>query len=261
MRAGRLLACAMLMLAAPAQAELVRVPSRPGVTVPVAFEAPAGRATAWVLLMPGGTGALGLSAVGAPTSENSVLYLISGRGAFTAAGIGTVMVDTPSDNASGYKAQFRRTQEHADDIAAVVRAVRQRFKGPVWMLGHSAGAVSVANVARRLAGPARPDGLIMTSAVVLKTRRRDPDGPVQAFDYPGPVLIVANRRDTCSYSPPADAAKLRDAFTAARPAVLRLLDGGSNSGRDPCKAHSAHAFSGMHSEVLAAVAAFIRQRR
>ena len=79
MRLIQTMICAALFAAAPAQAELVRVPSRPGVTVPIAVEPPNGPAAAWALLFVGGDGALNLSDSGAPRSVLSSVYVIRSR--------------------------------------------------------------------------------------------------------------------------------------------------------------------------------------
>ncbi len=265
MRVFQAIVCAALFAAAPAQAELVQVPSRPGVTVPIGVDAPSGTAAAWVLLYVGGNGRLALNARGEPTSELSVIYLIQSRSQLHKAGLGTVMVDVPSDRAQGYApsdpakghAGSRRSPEHAADIGAIVRAIRQRYGRPVWLLGHSNGAGSVALAARRLTGAERPDGVVMTSGTVVRTRP-SPDAPMEPFAYTGPVLVVAHQNDGCFVSPPADQTVLHGAFVSARPRTLRVLSGGSSGRGDPCHGMSPHSFVGMHGEVLSLIAGFIR---
>lgn len=246
------------LIAAPsAEAELQNIQSRPGVTVPIAIEAPSGNATAWVLLLPGGNGRLGLSSSGAPTSDLSALFLIQSRAHLHRAGIGTVMVDTPSGARTGMQEVGRRSAEHATDLTAIVRTIRQRYGRPVWLLGHSNGAVSVAAASRALTGADRPDGLIMTSGTVVRARPA-PDSPLAPFPYNGPVLILAHQADGCVYSPPKDQEILLAAFASAKPRVLRVLSGGSTGRGDPCYPMSPHSFVGMHGEVMALIAEFIR---
>jgi len=252
--------CAALFAAAPAQAEFVRVPSRPGVTVPIAIEPPNGPAAAWALLLVGGEGALNLSDAGAPRTALSSIYVIRSRQHLTSAGIGVVVVDMPSDRPSGAKPAFRRSAEHMADVGAVVRTIRQRFGRPVWIVGHSNGAISAGNAARSLSGAERPDGLVMTSSTNIKTRR-DPSAPVNPIPYTRPVLVIAHKSDGCSLSPPSDAPVLLAAFTAAKPKALRIFAGGSGLRGDPCHGGSYHSFIGIEAEVMAAIAAFIRNPR
>lgn len=250
------LVCIVATFTAPAQAEFVRVTSRPGITVPIAIEPPNGPAAAWALLFVGGDGALNLSDAGAPRSALSSVYVIRSRQHLTAAGIGVVVVDMPGG--AGGNPLFRRSPEHMADVGAVVRTIRQRFNRPVWIVGHSNGAITAGNAARSLSGAERPDGLVITSGTNLHGRR---DRPVNPFPYTGAVLVIAHENDGCSYSPPSDAPKLHAAFASARPAALRMFTGGSGLRGDPCFGSSYHSFIGIEAQVMAAIAAFIRNPR
>lgn len=258
MRVFQAMTCLALFVAAPAQAELVRVPSRPGVTVPIAIEPPNGSAVAWALLFVGGDGALNLSDAGAPRTALSSVYVIRSRQHLTAAGIGVVVVDMPGG--VGGNPRFRRSPEHMADVGAVVRTMRQRYNRPVWIVGHSNGAITAGNAARSLSGAERPDGLVLTSGTNLHGRR-DSGAPMRPFPYAGAVLIVAHQNDGCSYSPASDAPKLFEAFASARPKALRMFTGGSGLRGDPCFGSSYHSFIGIEAQVMAAIAAFIRYPR
>ncbi|MCW5774217.1 MAG: hypothetical protein KIT16_21420 [Rhodospirillaceae bacterium] len=258
MRFVKLMICAALFAAAPAHAELVRVPSRPGITVPIAIEQPRGPAAAWALLFVGADGALDLSDAGAPRSALSAIYLIRSRRHLTAAGIGVVLVDMPGG--VGAKPRFRRSPEHMADVGAVVRTIRQRFNRPVWIVGHSNGAITAGNAARSLSGAERPDGVVLSSGTNLHGRR-EPGAPMKPFPYTGAVLIVAHENDGCRYSPASDAPTLLAAFASARTKALRMFTGGSGLRGDPCFGSSYHSFIGIEAQVMAAIAAFIRNPR
>lgn len=243
--------------AAPVSAELVRLPVRAGVALPLAIEAPRGPAAAWALIFAGGEGALALDAAGQPTALAGN-FLIRARRHLSAAGIGLVLVDAPSDHAGGVRS-IRLDPRHAADIGAAIAYVRQRFGRPVWLVGTSAGTLSVANAASRLAGRERPDGIVLTASITRRARQQT--GTV--FDmalgaYAGPVLVASHRDDACFATPSADSERLLAAFAAARPKALRLYSGGSPPQSDPCQARSAHGFLGLEAEVMGAIAAFIR---
>lgn len=257
MRTIGALAWIVVLLATPVRAELVQVPSRPGVTVPIAIEPPTGQAVAWALLFVGGNGVLQLDTTGAPTAPLTALYIISRRDVLKSAGIGVVLVDVPSDQRSGMNPRFRRSEQHMADVGAVVTTIRQRFRRPVWVIGHSNGGITAAAVARALSGAARPDGLILASPTVIKIRTN----PAEAFPplpYTGAVLVAAHQSDGCTYSPPSDAALVSQAFSNARPNVLRMFSGGTAGRGDPCLPLSLHSFHGMEREVMSAFAGFIR---
>jgi hypothetical protein len=60
--------------------------------------------------------------------------------------------------------------EHAQDLGKVIADVRTRVGGPVWLVGTSRGTISAANAASRLTGPAAPDGIVLTSALMVGNR-------------------------------------------------------------------------------------------
>ena len=118
-----------------------------------------------LVLLPGGPGYMALDAKGCARKleGNS---LVRSRDLFHAAGFVTALVDAPSDHrGEDGLGGFRLSAQHADDIGKVIAEVRERTKLPVWLVGTSRGAISAANAASRLTGPAAPDGLVLTSAV------------------------------------------------------------------------------------------------
>jgi hypothetical protein len=258
-----LFVAAMLALCLPAKAELVQVPSRAGVTVPISVEPPArGEARAWVLLFVGAEGNLKLDASGGPTSPLATIFIIQSRQHLKTAGLGVVLVDAPSDRRdAGMNPQFRRAPEHLQDVGAVVAAIRQRFGKPVWLFGHSNGGITAAIAGRSLQGEQRPDGLILSSATVIRVRAK-PDQPLPAIPYTGPVLIMAHKNDNCSHSPYADSLVLAEAFPQARPKTLLSFDGPTPANsKDHCARVSTHGFYGQEAEAMQAIAEFVLNSR
>ncbi len=256
------LVAATLAFCMPAKAEFVQVPSRAGVTVPISVEPPAsGEAAAWVLLFVGADGNVKLDASGAPTSPLATIYIIQSRQHLKTAGLGVVLVDAPSDKRDeGMKPWFRRAPEHLQDVGAVVAAMRQRFGKPVWLFGHSNGGIT-AYAAGALQGAQRPDGLILSSATVIRIRNQ-PESPLAPNPYTGSVLVMAHKQDACKYSPYADAVALADAFPQAQPKSLLSFDGPAPANsKDPCAAVSTHSFYGQEAEVMQAIAQFVLKHR
>ncbi len=243
----------------PAAAELVKLQPRPGVELRIAIEPARGPAAAYALIFAGGHGMIRLDEGGTPRGLAGN-FLIRSRAQLTARGIGIVLVDAASDQqgAEGLW-EVRLAPVHAGDIGVVVRHIRQRFGRPVWLVGTSAGSLSVANGAARLAGADRPDGVVFTSSITQPTRRRS----VTVFSadlarYTGPALVASHDADTCVATPAADAPRLLAALAAARPKRLRTFAGGSPPRSDPCEAFAPHGFLGIEAEVMAAIADFIR---
>src|SRR5690348_791462 len=249
---------ALLLLAASNAAlaeELIRLPTRPGVTQPFWVMTPQGPPVATVILFTGGPGLLFSNRKAVLNSKN---FLIRSRDKFAAAGFLVVSVDGPSDHLEGLDDVFRGSAEHAQDIASVIAYVRQKAAVPVWLIGTSRGTTSAANVAARLK-TGGPDGLVMTSSIVAATRVL---APVQSIVDVGqigvPTLFVHNKDDACMATPYAAVPALMAKFTHAPRKELITVSGGSTPLSDPCEALSRHGYIGIEDEVVAKIVAWIK---
>jgi len=260
MRSTTILTAAAIAFAAawsfPASAELVKLQPRPGVELRLGVEARGNEAVV-VLLFAGGHGLLQLDGGGQPQGLRGN-FLIRARSHLAARGIGVVLVDAPSDR-QGERGLFgwRQSAEHAADIGAAVRAMRERFRRPVWLIGTSAGTVSVAN-AGGLSGAQRPDGLVLTATITRQVRGRG----FTVFDtamgaFSGPALVASHEGDGCEATPSADTARVLAALAAARPKKMLTFSGGSPPQSAPCEARSQHGFLGIEAQVMNAIADFI----
>jgi hypothetical protein len=245
------------LAAAPAPAELVTLQPRPGVALRLGVEARPNVA-AIAILFAGGHGKIELDDGGQPQGLRGN-FLIRARAHLAARGIGNVLIDAPSDR-QGERGMFgwRQSAEHAGDIGAVVRAMRQRFQRPVWLVGTSAGTVSVANAAARLTGPARPDGIVLTATITRQMRGRG----FTVFDvgiaaYAGPAFVASHEGDACPATPPGDAPRVLAALAGARPKKLMMFGGGLPPRSAPCEARAQHGFLGIEAQVMNAIADFI----
>ncbi|MCW5773385.1 MAG: hypothetical protein KIT16_17215 [Rhodospirillaceae bacterium] len=253
------MAAIVLVAAGPAQAaELLRIPLRPNVEIRAAVEPPSGRAVAFALLFAGGNGKIELDDRGQPQSLRGN-FLIRARHYLRDRGIGVVMVDAPSD----YQGEeglwpYRLNVMYAGDIGQVVNRVKKRFRRPVWLVGTSAGTLSIAVATAHLSYDNRPDGIVFTSSYTRPTRRH----PLSVFNmslasYNGPALVVAHSDDGCMATPPSDAPRLLAALGAARPKKFVTISGGSPARSGPCQGRSQHGFFGVEAQAMGAVADFI----
>ena len=248
---------AATVFSASAAAELVTLQPRPGVELRLGVEV-RGNERAVALLFAGGHGKIMLDEAGQPRGLRGN-FLIRARGHLAARGIGLVLVDAPSDS-QGEEGLWphRMTQEHADDIGQAVNFAKRRFGRPVWLVGTSAGTLSVANAAARLSHADRPDGIVLTSTITRPPRRR----PLGVFDVNlaairGPALVVAHEQDGCFATPASDAPRLLAALAGAQPKKLAVIASGLPPQGPPCEALSAHGFLGVEGAAMSAVAAMI----
>jgi pimeloyl-ACP methyl ester carboxylesterase len=240
---------------ADAADDLRTIPTRPGVSQSFLLVRPAGPPVAGVVLFAGGHGALNLHGPRMGLAGN---FLVRNRGRFATHGLLVAVVDTPSDRPDGLDG-FRTSAAHAEDVRAVIEALRAERAGPVWLVGTSMGTVSAASAAARLTGAGGPDGLVLTSTVTRQGRERPESvGDVRLKDIQVPTLIVHHRDDACRSTPYADVPSLlRDLTSAPRREVLTFT-GGLPPQSGPCEARAAHGYLGLDAEVVAGIAKWIR---
>lgn len=270
----RLFFLAATTLAAAAHAacgDVVDLPVRAGVTLRYALSTPAaGEAAATLVLLAGGDGRLALDGGGCPNTltGNS---LVRSKALFLQHGLATAYVDAPSDHTgTDGLAAFRSDPEHAADLGQVIADLRRRSGRAVWVVGTSRGAISAANAAARLQGPAAPDGVVLTSPVMVGTPQGRKAWTAQSvFDLPleairMPLLLVGHTEDTCLRSPAAEL----PAVAARSPSVRQqtvMVNGGPGAriapGLAACEGRSPHGFIEQEEEVAAGIARFVRGGR
>ena len=237
----RRLALGLLLLAFPALAEdRIDLPDRPGVTQPV-YATFVAKPAASIVLFPGGNG------IYAVVQKN---FLIRIAPELVKQGFSVLIVDVPSDHASGVTWSFRAGVEHAADIGAVVTFAKSRNPAPVWLVGTSLGSVSAGNGAAALG--TRIGGVILTSSVWAQGMAAVPLEKIVA-----PVMIVHNRDDGCQASPFAGVDYNMKRLAAAPAHVLLAVSGGVNRG-DACGAMAPHGYLGIEDQVVRPMVDFIR---
>ncbi|WP_199155046.1 alpha/beta hydrolase [Chromobacterium sp. ASV23] len=247
----RLIGLLCCLLCMPAWAEqLVELSPRPGVTLRFLLLEPPGPARANLLLFMGGEGQLKLSAAG-ELGAGRGNFLVRTRQAWADMGFRVAVVDAPSDMPHGLLGDFRESQEHATDIAAVVDYLRQGAALPVWLAGTSRGTTSAASVA--LLRPGKADGLLLTSSINAG-RGNLSHLPLERLSIP--VLMIQHRRDDCRASHAYNLGPVIDRLRADAPRELMLLDGGKNEG-DPCEPWAWHGYNGIEHRVLGLAGAWM----
>ena len=266
--AAALIGLPAVALAAEGCGEVVSLQTHGSTTTRYALARPSAPPTIAAVLLPGGAGYLDLDERGCPRMliGNSLVRSIP---IFHELGFATALVDAPSDHFGGDGlAGFRTDRRHAEDLGKIVADVRARTKLPVWLIGTSRGAISAANAASRLSDASAPDGLVLTSALMLGDARAKRAWVTQSvFDLPlddirMPVLVVGHQGDTCIRSP----ANLMDNITkrtkGARQQVVLVTGGPGGSGltsTEACEGRSPHGFLEQEREVAAGIARFIRE--
>jgi dienelactone hydrolase len=251
----------LLFILAPAQAQIqqkvVDIPTRAGVTQRlIVISPPEPRAA--VVLFAGGHGGLQVFPNGSMKSGEGN-FLVRTRQLFAAQGLFVAVVDAPSDRQKPPFLQgHRQRPEHAADIKAVISWLRETTKVPVWLVGTSRGTQSVAYLATELNGAEGPDGIVLTSTVVIDDRGRPvPAMPLEKIRVP--VLLVHHEQDGCASCPFAGVATLMGKLTGSPRTHLLAFKGGESTG-DPCEAFAHHGFNGIEPQVVKQIADWVLAR-
>ena len=227
--------------------------------------------SAAVILFAGGNGRLKLQAdgtIGTGLGEN---FLVRSRSIFAQKGLFVAVVDTP--NQAPVSGNVRLSAQYAADMGLVIEDVRRHLAagGKVWLVGTSAGTISVASIAARLprrnpspnpdkAKLRQPDGIVLTSTqtrlVAGLCGRTVFNADLAAIDVP--ALVVSHKSDTCKCSPPSYADRLMKALKRAPSKRVILLTGGSPPrGKDSCQGFTPHGFFGAEDAAVDAAAKWI----
>jgi len=235
--------------------ELKTIPTRPGVTQSFLLIRPSDKPIASVILFAGGHGRLALLPQGIGWGEGN--FLVRNRKRFAQQGFLVAVIDAPSDRSQGLW-NFRTTREHAEDIQQVIAELKIIADAPVWLIGTSMGTVSVANAGARLK-QGGPDGLVLTSTVTKETRQvTETVNAVRLKDIRVPTLVVHHKKDDCVLTPYGSAVALMRSLTQAPKKELITFTDGDLSVLDPCEPMSYHGFMGLDTEVVTAIALWIK---
>lgn len=247
-----------LCLASAGAAEVVDLPTRPGVTERM-LVLPSAQATATVLLLTGGPGHVNIrnDAV-IPRNDN---FLVRSRERFLAQGFNVLVLDAASDRpAPVYLGNaFRDSAEHMLDLGAAVQWAHEKFGKPVFLVGTSRGTQSAAHAGEVLTGPAAPQGIVLTSTILARSPRGGEGRAVPEMDLAAisePVLVVHHAEDPCPVCAPSRLPALMKKFAPGR-AELKTYTGGENQG-DPCEPWSHHGYNGIEDIVVRDIAEWIR---
>ena len=236
----------------PLHGQLKELTPRPGVTQSFILVRPKGAPVASVILFTGGTGRLALSPSGIGSGKTN--FVVRNREGFAEHGLLVAVVDTPSDHSADLGA-FRASEEHAQDVKAVIAFLRQTASVPVWLIGTSRGTVSAGNAAARLTDGG-PDGLVLTSSLVGGHAESMRDVALDAIRVP--TLVVHHKNDQCPASPYAGAQAMLTRLRNVPKHEFLAFDGGDTPRSEPCEALSYHGYLGLDAEVVKAIADWIK---
>jgi hypothetical protein len=203
-----------------------------------------------LLMLPGGNGMVEFGPDGA-FRRGGDSFLLRTSPLWQAQGF-AVAILTPPNGMSllGY----RHTPAYAAAIGQAVDHLKGRADLPVWLVGSSQGAIAAIGAAARLGD--KIAGIVVMSSVTGRSGAGETlfDGEPERVAVP--VLIVANRGDTCPASPPGNAPKIDEVLAQAPRREILYLDSTTIKGQ-PCGPESPHSYFGIEQEAVDQVARWI----
>jgi hypothetical protein len=173
---------------------------------------------------------------------------------FLNAGISTVTLDCPTDQQSACRDPYRSSQQHADDVRALIKVLRQMGFSEFHLMGHSYGGVSSHWLALRL-------GEELKSVIHSATQSGSPplfnaDLAKSMKDFPHDAvktetLYLHHQNDQCGLTP------YSYAKATARSNRLVTVIGGDRSGPS-CGAGSFHSYLGRRPQVADALVRWVK---
>lgn len=243
------------MMPAVAAEEVITIPTRAGVTESYLLVTAAGAKPRIVVVsFVGGRGVLNLvdrNARGALRFGPGANFLVRVRDEFATADMADALVDAPSDQLpNGMDDGFRMSDQHAQDVSAVVADLLKRYPGSkVYAMGTSRGTTSAATLAAR--HPELFGGIVLSSTVTVADRM----GPnLSRFDWSSrrvPVLLVHHRDDGCRSSPYGGVERLASRF------ALTTVEGGDPPKSDACEPQAPHGYFGREKATSEAIRRWI----
>lgn len=240
-----------------ASAEVIPVGNGTGGDVPTQtlyWESSDARAT--LVLIPGGAGSLGLKPTQKET-RNSFYQALKKLTDTTTGhpGINVVLFDSPGrldSSPRGYPSS-RATADHLSRISSVIRFYKQKTGKPVWLMGHSNGAVSITEFLRYDDPERAPSHL---SGLIVSGARKVAYFDERPLDMP--VLFLHHERDGCSNADPRASVKNFEQVKKTNTSVteFRFVKSGEPENSSPCDS-GYHMYYGADREMTEALRTFI----
>ena len=218
------------------------------------YAMPHPKATATLVLLPGGDAGTGKIVDGQPQSGN---FLSRSRADFFNANFNVLVVYRASDlNRLDYG--YRVSKEHVAELAKVVAFAKDNWSLPVWLVGTSRGTVSGTATAIAL-GPSQVQGLVLTSSVTSKKIGAIASQNIASLKIP--TLVVHHSKDACAICVPHEASQITAELKSAPVKKFILVEGGSEPQGDPCEARHWHGFINHEKETVKLITDWIEQPR
>lgn len=229
---------------------LLNIPLADGNQQRVLFvAAPHPKAT--IIMLPGGTGDVGLSRDGAIAHNDN--FVVRTRNLWVARGYAVLIPDTVDHtNLRG----LRSSPQYAHLVNQLIKLAHKQATAPVFLLGTSQGAIAAMNGAAH-AKPGRLAGVILTESVSVMGNSHETVFTADPAGVRVPALVVANSDDKCNIAPPNMAPKIAAAMTNSPHVEVLIVSGGLNQSKQACGSLTPHGYDGIEEKVVGLISNWI----
>jgi dienelactone hydrolase len=232
--------------------EIVKIDTRPGVTLNLLIVSPATQTDKALIMFPGGSGYNHFGTSDGLISKGDN-FLVRTSPDFAKKGLLVVVVDSPSDrHAQGMDDDFRTSKTHLQDITKVVDYLTAKGYRSIYLVGTSRGTISAAYIGAELKH-SNIAGLILTSTMSYSKFLRW----IALDKVTCPVLIVHNSEDSCKTCPFREASGMIKVFKNSSRVDFVSVNGGSYPQSGPCEPLSPHGYFGIESEIIGEIVHWI----
>jgi dienelactone hydrolase len=205
-----------------------------------------------LLVIPGGNGVINLK-IQDGKIRHDLQYNLFIRSAVMLheRSIGLAMPDVPSDRSKGVNVTFRKGREHTEDLKAVLKDLRIRYKrSKIYFATSGNGGISALFSAGNLGMDL--DGVILAGADTSQ---------LHAYDHSAvktPVLMIHHREDSCDSSPIIEAREIAEKYSFA---LFPFSGGEPDKDKNPCAFRTKHGLFGLDVKAVATVVDWIEGKK
>jgi hypothetical protein len=235
--------------------QVMDLPLGGGLQQRVLYAAPAGRPRGVIVMLPGGSGEVGIRRDGDLRHDDN--FVVRTRSLWVARGYAVLIPDTlDRENLRG----LRSSPAYAALVDGLASYARRTAQAPVFLLGTSQGSIAAMNGAAH-AAPGSLAGVVLTESVSILGGSHETVFDADPAGVRAPALVVANRDDACDVAPPSEAPAIARAMGHAASVKVLYVSGGVDRSRKACGSLTPHGYYGIEAEVVGDIAGWMDQRR
>lgn len=207
-------------------------------------------AIATVAHLPGGTGSFNVTQLWPREKVHSFGSILT---QLLDKDLSSAYIDSPY-SLGGYDLSARRGEDHLSRVASAVRTIYQKTNKPIWLFGHSNGAVSATEVYTYLK---QTNEQQMIGGLILSSSRNETSVP---GNINVPVLFMHHKDDGCQHTlyQLAQQHYIETKAINGSRTEFATITSTFNPKSNPCYA-GAHMYENNYAEIAKTISEFIKQ--